>query len=61
MPRPIQWITLMIPARYYVSILKTTFLAGDVWSVLLPNAAALAVMATIFLGLTRWLSQKRLD
>ena len=61
MPRPIQWITHIIPARYYVSILKTTFLAGDVWSVILPNAAALAVMATIFLGLTRWLSQKRLD
>jgi len=60
MPRPIQWITHVIPARYYVSMLKTTFLAGDVWSVILPNAAALLVMATIFLGLTRCLSQKRL-
>ncbi|TWT61697.1 ABC transporter permease [Rubinisphaera italica] len=61
MPRPIQWITHIIPARYYVSILKTNFLAGDVWSVILPNCAALAVMATIFLGLTRRLSRKRLD
>ena len=61
MPRPIQWITHIIPARYYVSILKTTFLAGDVWSVILPNCAALALMATIFLGLTRLLSHKRLD
>ena len=61
MPRPIQWITLIIPARYYVSILKTIFLAGDVWSVVVPNAVALAAMATIFLGLTHWLSQKRLD
>ncbi len=61
MPRPIQWITHIVPARYYVSILKTNFLAGDVWSVILPNAAALAAMATIFLGLTRILSYKRLD
>lgn len=61
MPRVIQWITLIIPARYYVSILKTTFLAGDVWSVILPNSVALAAMATIFLGLTCTLSRKRLD
>ena len=61
MPWPIQWITHIIPARYYVSLLKTNFLAGDVWSVILPNAAALVVMATIFLGLTRRLSRKRLD
>ncbi len=61
MPWPIQWITHIIPARYYVAILKTTFLAGDVWSVIVPNSAALAIMATIFLGLTRMLIRKRLD
>jgi ABC-2 type transport system permease protein len=61
MPWPVQWLTHLIPARYYVAILKTTFLAGDVWSVILPNAAALAVMAIFFLGLTRILSRKRLD
>ena len=61
MPWPIQWLTHLIPARYYVAILKTTFLAGDVWSVILPNSAALALMATFFLGLTRVLSRKLLD
>jgi len=61
MPRAIQWITHLIPARYYVALLQTNFLAGDVWSVLLPNAAALAVMATFFLGLTLRLSRARLD
>jgi ABC-2 type transport system permease protein len=61
MPRPIQWITHVIPARYYVAILKTTFLAGDVWPVILPISVALAIMATVFLGLTRMLSRKRLD
>ncbi|WP_145447928.1 ABC transporter permease [Gimesia panareensis] len=61
MPTVIQWITCIIPARYYVSLLKTTFLAGDVWSVLIPNFIALCLMATFFLGLTGLISRKRLD
>lgn len=60
MPAPIQIITHVIPARYFVSILQTVFLAGDVWSVIVPNSLALAAMATLFLGLTRRLSRKRL-
>ena len=61
MPRVIQGITHIIPARYFVAILQTVFLAGDVWSVLLPNALALVVMAFFFLGLTRCKTRKRLD
>ena len=61
MPRPIQWITYIVPARYYVAILQTVFLAGDVWSVILPNAAMLAAMAAIFLAGTRRATRKRLD
>ncbi|QDT88751.1 Inner membrane transport permease YbhS [Gimesia algae] len=61
MPYPIQLLTHIIPARYFVAILQTIFLAGDVWSVLLPNAMALAMMATLFLGLTRYKSRKQLD
>ncbi len=61
MPAVVQGITHVVAARYFVSILQTVFLAGDVWSVILPNAAALAIMAVIFLGLTRRLSRKRLE
>lgn len=61
MPSPIQALTRILPARYFVSILQTVFLAGDVWSVLVPNAIALAIMATFFLGLTRRKARKRLD
>ncbi len=61
MPLPIQVITRILPARYFVSILQTVFLAGDVWPVILPDAAALAVMAAFFLGVTLWRSHKRLD
>jgi ABC-2 type transport system permease protein len=37
-------ITYVLPARYYVALLQSVFLAGDVWSVILPNTLALAVM-----------------
>ncbi len=61
MPLVVQWITHLMAARYFVAILQTVFLAGDVWPVLLPNAAALVVMAVIFLGLSRRLARKRLE
>ncbi|MFZ1201643.1 MAG: ABC transporter permease [Desulfobacterales bacterium] len=61
MPPVVQGLTHLIAARYFVSILQTVFLAGDVWSVILPNAAALVVFAVLFLGLSRKKSRKRLD
>ncbi len=61
MPTAVQWITRALAARYFVSILQTVFLAGNVWAVILPNAAALAVMAAIFLGISRRKLRKRLE
>jgi ABC-2 type transport system permease protein len=61
MPQIVQLLTRLIAARYFVSILQTVFLAGNVWSVFVPNALALVVMAAIFLGLSRRLARKRLD
>ncbi|MGC8625413.1 MAG: ABC transporter permease [Phycisphaerae bacterium] len=60
MPPAIQAITYVLPARYFVALLQTLFLAGDIWSVILPNTAVLVLMAIIFLGLTRRLTVKRL-
>lgn len=61
MPEVIRAITYLIPARYFVSILQTVFLAGNVWAVIVPNALALVVMATVFIGLTRRKAHKRLE
>ena len=44
-PAAVQLITYVLPARYYVALLQTVFLAGDVWSVIVPNTLALAAMA----------------
>lgn len=61
MPGVVQLITHVIAARYYVAILQTLFLAGDEWSVILPNALALMMLAAIFLGLTWRNARKRLE
>jgi drug efflux transport system permease protein len=61
MPQPIQWITHIIAARYFVAILQTVFLAGNVWPVIFANALALVTMAAIFLMLVRRRTVKRLQ
>jgi ABC-2 type transport system permease protein len=61
MPEAIQVITHVVAARYFVSILQTLFLAGDVWPIILWNSLALLLMAIFFLGVTLRRSHKRLD
>jgi ABC-2 type transport system permease protein len=56
----VRLITYVLPARYYVALLQTIFLAGDIWPVILPNMGVLAVMAALLLVLTRRVTQKRL-
>jgi ABC-2 type transport system permease protein len=60
MPVAVQAITYIVPARYYVALLQTLFLAGDVWSVIVPNTAVLAGMAALLLRLARRATQKKL-
>ncbi|PWI34036.1 hypothetical protein DI392_07495 [Vibrio albus] len=52
MPFIIRQITRIIPARYLVTNLKTLFLVGDIWPVIIPNVIFLVVIAAIFFGLT---------
>ncbi len=52
-PKLVQFVSYIIPARYFVIISQTIFLAGDVWSTLLPAAGMLTVMAAVLLGATR--------
>jgi ABC-2 type transport system permease protein len=59
MPTVVQAISLLFPARYFVEILKTLFLAGNVWAVVLPNVAAMLVMAALFLTVTVRATRRR--
>jgi ABC-2 type transport system permease protein len=60
MPVVVRYLTYALPARYYVTLLQTLFLAGDVWGVVVPNAAVLAGMAAALLVITRMITRKRL-
>ena len=60
MPAMVRLVTYVLPARYYVTLLQTIFLAGDVWAVILPNVGVLAAMAVVLLFLTRRAIQKKL-
>jgi ABC-2 type transport system permease protein len=53
MPEFIQKVSLIIPARYFVQISQTLFMAGNVGAVLWPAGAILAGMAALLLGITR--------
>ncbi|HVZ10451.1 ABC transporter permease [Rhodopila sp.] len=48
MPRPIQWLTYIVPARYLIPSLQTVFVAGDDWGLYLPNMGVLLCFGTGF-------------
>lgn len=59
MPRPIQLVTYLVPARYFITILKGVFLKGVGLGILAGDFALLAVYAAlVFLMATRKLRQK---
>jgi len=60
MPTVVRLITYVLPARYYVALLQSVFLAGDVWSVILPNTLVLALMAIALALGSRAVMSKRL-
>jgi len=61
MPTAIRMITYVLPARYYVALLQTIFLAGNVWEVIWPNATVLALMVVILLLATRAVTRKKVE
>jgi ABC-2 type transport system permease protein len=60
MPTALQVITFIVPARYFVEILKGLFLQGVGLSVLWPQVLALIVYALLILTLARKKFSKRI-
>ncbi len=61
MPQAIQYVTYIIPVRYYAEIIRGIFLRGSGIDVLWPQAVVLATMAVSILGLASLRFRKRLD
>ncbi len=60
MPLLIRVVTRIVPATYFVAILQSIFLAGNIWSIFFVNCGWLAVMCTLLLVIIRRKSHKRL-
>lgn len=61
MPFPIQLITYVVPAKYFVNSLKTVFLVGDLWPLFLPNILAMLGMGILFFSLAKRVTRKDLE
>ena len=60
MPEPVRVIASVFPARYFVSLLQTVFLAGNIWAVVLPDMAVMAAVISVLLLLSLLATRKRL-
>ncbi|WP_395405846.1 ABC transporter permease [Pseudoduganella sp. UC29_106] len=60
-PVVIQIIGKILPATYFMELIKTLFLAGDVWPLILRNCAILAGYAVLLLSVARAVTRKQLD
>lgn len=60
-PRIVSVIGNALPQTFYLELLKTLFLAGDNWAVILRNGAALAAYAVFFMALALRVTRKRVE
>jgi ABC-2 type transport system permease protein len=60
MPKPIQIVTYIVPARYFVALLKGIYLKGLGLEILIGEAALLAVYGTVMLVVANVKFKKKL-
>jgi ABC-2 type transport system permease protein len=61
MPQWIQWLTYIIPAKYFVQSLQSLFLVGNVWSLILYDMIPIVAIGLVFFLITAAKTAKRLD
>jgi ABC-2 type transport system permease protein len=60
MPLVLQWATYLVPARYYLTILRGVFLKGTGPAILWPNILALVVYSTLTLVASAMMFKKKM-
>ena len=61
MPTFLQWLTLLDPLRFYLVIIRDSFLKGSDWHTLVPQIGAMLVLATVLLTVSVQRFHKSLD
>lgn len=59
-PVAIQLISQVLPATHYMGLIKTLFLAGDNWPMIVRDCSILALYALALVAGARWTLRKRL-
>jgi ABC-2 type transport system permease protein len=60
MPWPLQWLSLIVPARWVIPCLQTVFLTGDLWPLFVRNTAVLLGFGLVLLALAARATPKRI-
>jgi ABC-2 type transport system permease protein len=60
-PAAIRLVGHLLPATYFMELIRTLFLAGNVWPLIFKNCAILMGYAILLLGLARFVTRKKLD
>lgn len=60
-PAFISFIGHLLPATYYMELLKSLFLAGNDWPLIIKNTTILLLYALFFTGLSYKVTRKRLE
>ena len=58
-PLWVQMVTRIVPARYLIPSLQTVFLAGDDWSLFLPDMGVMLLFGTFFFTMTVRATKRR--
>lgn len=61
MPQYLQWVTVIIPARYFVPCIQSEFMAGTIWGIVIPNSLILLLLGTMLFFLVYSQTKMRLD
>ena len=60
MPAWIQLLTYAVPVRYLMAPLQSVFLAGDIWSLFLPDIAVMLGFGLVFFAATARVTRRRI-
>lgn len=61
MPKAVQWVTYFIPARYFTTTINNLYMAGNIWSVIIPQGIFMLIFAVIVFVIVYRMTKERLE
>ena len=61
MPVPLQWLSSIIPARYFVACIQSEFMTGTVAAIVVPNCIFMGILGLILFAAVYSKTQMRLE